>query len=32
VGQVTVGYRVYPSESMAPVNELLTRLVDAGTE
>lgn len=31
-GQVTVGHRLYPGESMAPVNALLTRLVDAAAE
>lgn len=31
-GKVIVGHRHYPGESMVPVNELLTKLVDAGTE
>lgn len=28
-GKVTVGHRVYPGETMAPVNELLNRIVDS---
>lgn len=31
-GEVTLGHRLYPGESMAPVNELLTRLVDTAAE
>ena len=31
-GQVVVGHRSYPGETMQPVNEMLTRLVDTGTE
>lgn len=31
-GEVTVGHRLYPGDSMAPVNELLTRLVDTAVE
>lgn len=30
-GSVTVGHRIYPGESMAPVNEMLTRIVDQAT-
>lgn len=28
-GQVVVGHRTYPGDSMVPVNEMLTRLVDS---
>lgn len=31
-GQVTIGHRLYPGDSMAPVNEMLTRLVDTAAE
>ncbi|UXU76563.1 DUF302 domain-containing protein (plasmid) [Paracoccus sp. SMMA_5_TC] len=31
-GKIVVGHRTYPGESMQPVNEMLTRLVDAGTD
>lgn len=31
-GQVVVGHRIYPGETMVPVNEMLTRLVDTATE
>ena len=31
-GMVTVGHRVHAPDSMAPVNEMLTRLVDTATE
>lgn len=31
-GQVTVGHRIYSAETMGPVNDLLTQLVDAATE
>ena len=31
-GQVVVGHRIYPGDTMAPVNEMLTRLVDTATE
>lgn len=31
-GQVVVGHRTYPGETMMPVNEMLTRLVDTATE
>lgn len=27
-GKITVGHRIYPGDSMAPVNEMLNRLVD----
>lgn len=30
-GSVTVGHRVYPGETMAPVNTLLNRIVDTAT-
>lgn len=31
-GRIIVGHRHHPGETMKPVNELLTRLVDTGTE
>ena len=31
-GKVVVGHRTYPDETMAPVNEMLTRLVDTAAE
>lgn len=31
-GSVVVGHRLYPGESMQPVNELLTKLVDKAVE
>ena len=31
-GRTVVGYRIYPGDSMAPVNELLARIVAAATE
>lgn len=31
-GKIVVGHRSYPGETMKPVNEMLTRLVDTGTE
>lgn len=31
-GRVIVGHRIYPGETMAPVNEMLTRLVDTASE
>ena len=31
-GRTVVGHRVYPGDSMAPVNELLARIVAAATE
>ena len=31
-GKINVGHRLYPGETMKPVNEMLTRLVDTGTE
>lgn len=31
-GRVVVGHRVYPGKTMAPVNEMLTRLVDSVAE
>ena len=31
-GRTVVGHRIYPGDSMAPVNELLARIVAAATE
>lgn len=31
-GKIVVGHRTYPGETMQPVNEMLTKLVDTGTE
>ena len=31
-GKIIVGHRYYPGETMKPVNEMLTKLVDTGTE
>lgn len=31
-GQIVVGHRTYPGETMEPVNEMLTKLVDSGAE
>lgn len=31
-GQVTVGHRIYSAETMGPVNDLLTQLVDSATD
>ena len=31
-GQTVIGHRIYPGDSMAPVNELLARIVAAATE
>lgn len=31
-GKIFIGHRTYPGETMQPVNEMLTRLVDTGTE
>lgn len=31
-GTIIVGHRTYPGETMQPVNDMLTRLVDTGTE
>lgn len=31
-GKIIVGHRTYPGETMKPVNEMLTRLVDTGAE
>ncbi|WP_134726771.1 DUF302 domain-containing protein [Paracoccus luteus] len=30
-GQVTVGHRIYPGETMQPVNDMLSRIVDDAT-
>ena len=31
-GEILVGHRYYPGTTMAPVNEMLTRMVDTGVE
>ena len=31
-GKIVVGHRIYPGETMKPVNEMLTKLVDTGAE
>lgn len=31
-GQIVIGHRTYPGETMEPVNEMLTKLVDSGAE